>query len=207
MSKPNIWTTSSILVLKVYHSCTALCGINCLPSRHTFFNRELLYCVIANKALRLCFSLDSVAHSRQAFSVFIVGIPYWSYIFIFCNQGFRLDAAKHMWPSDIAAIQAKVHDVQSGGRPYFVMEVIDQGELHKHLRPWPPISGEICICHRVFSLLPSQFGGNHCQWVLLAGTDHGIQILHQSGRRSEERIFQPPGSLRPCKMQYKYILW
>ena len=40
--------------------------------------------------------------------------------------GFRVDAAKHMWPSDIEALQAKLNDVNGGGRPYFYMEVIDQ---------------------------------------------------------------------------------
>ena len=40
--------------------------------------------------------------------------------------GFRVDAAKHMWVADIEALQAKLNDVNSGGRPYFYMEVIDQ---------------------------------------------------------------------------------
>ena len=39
--------------------------------------------------------------------------------------GFRVDAAKHMWPADIEALQAKLHDVKDGGRPYFFHEVID----------------------------------------------------------------------------------
>ena len=39
--------------------------------------------------------------------------------------GFRVDAAKHMWPADIEALQAKLHDVLDGGRPYFFHEVID----------------------------------------------------------------------------------
>ena len=40
--------------------------------------------------------------------------------------GFRVDAAKHMWVADIEALQAKLNDVNGGGRPYFYMEVIDQ---------------------------------------------------------------------------------
>ncbi|GFN97796.1 alpha-amylase, partial [Plakobranchus ocellatus] len=39
--------------------------------------------------------------------------------------GFRVDAAKHMWPRDIAAIQKKVNDLPEGGRPFFYFEVID----------------------------------------------------------------------------------
>ena len=30
-----------------------------------------------------------------------------------------------MWVSDIEALQAKLHDVKDGGRPFFYMEVID----------------------------------------------------------------------------------
>ena len=43
-------------------------------------------------------------------------------------SGFRVDAAKHMWPADIEALQAKVKDVKDGGRPFFYMEVIDLSE-------------------------------------------------------------------------------
>lgn len=41
--------------------------------------------------------------------------------------GFRVDAAKHMWPNDIAAIEGKLKDMPEGGRPFFGLEVIDQG--------------------------------------------------------------------------------
>ena len=34
-----------------------------------------------------------------------------------------------MWPADIEALQAKLNDVPSGGRPFFYMEVIDQGRV------------------------------------------------------------------------------
>ena len=40
--------------------------------------------------------------------------------------GFRVDAAKHMWPGDITAIQSQVKDLPEGGRPFFYHEVIDQ---------------------------------------------------------------------------------
>ncbi|GFR61967.1 alpha-amylase [Elysia marginata] len=41
--------------------------------------------------------------------------------------GFRVDAAKHMWPGDLTVIMGKVKDVQLGGRPFVVQEVIDMG--------------------------------------------------------------------------------
>ncbi|KAK4293347.1 hypothetical protein Pmani_033953 [Petrolisthes manimaculis] len=48
-------------------------------------------------------------------------------------MGFRVDAAKHMWPADLEAIEGKTHDLNtaagfpSGARPFFYHEVIDQG--------------------------------------------------------------------------------
>ncbi|XP_012935869.1 pancreatic alpha-amylase-like [Aplysia californica] len=42
--------------------------------------------------------------------------------------GFRVDAAKHMWPQDITAMQAKTKDLPEGGRPFFFLEVIDRND-------------------------------------------------------------------------------
>ncbi|KAL5012334.1 hypothetical protein ScPMuIL_010885 [Solemya velum] len=42
-------------------------------------------------------------------------------------KGFRVDAAKHMHPNDIAAIQGKLKSVD-GGTPFFYHEVIDQND-------------------------------------------------------------------------------
>ncbi|XP_056641155.1 alpha-amylase-like [Diorhabda sublineata] len=41
--------------------------------------------------------------------------------------GFRVDAAKHMWPADLQAIYGSVKDLTGGGRPFFYQEVIDMG--------------------------------------------------------------------------------
>jgi alpha-amylase len=41
--------------------------------------------------------------------------------------GLRMDAAKHMYPADIAAILGMVKNNARGGRPFNVQEVIDQG--------------------------------------------------------------------------------
>lgn len=40
--------------------------------------------------------------------------------------GFRVDAAKHMWVSDLEAIEQRLIDLPEGGRPFFYQEVIDQ---------------------------------------------------------------------------------
>ena len=42
-------------------------------------------------------------------------------------KGFRIDAAKHMWPGDIKETIDKVGNLPEGGRPFFFHEVIDQG--------------------------------------------------------------------------------
>ena len=41
-------------------------------------------------------------------------------------KGFRVDAAKHMWPGDIEAIQGLLKDID-GERPFIFHEVIDHG--------------------------------------------------------------------------------
>lgn len=48
--------------------------------------------------------------------------------------GFRVDAAKHMWPADLEYIYSHTkelniaHGFPSGARPFFYQEVIDFGE-------------------------------------------------------------------------------
>ncbi|CAH0545994.1 unnamed protein product [Brassicogethes aeneus] len=41
--------------------------------------------------------------------------------------GFRVDAAKHMWPADLAAIYGGLKDSKFGGKPFIYQEVIDLG--------------------------------------------------------------------------------
>ena len=53
--------------------------------------------------------------------------------------GFRLDAAKHMWPADITAIQNKVKDMPEGGRPFFYHEVIDQSNGPIRVTEYTPL--------------------------------------------------------------------
>lgn len=50
--------------------------------------------------------------------------------------GFRIDAAKHMWPADLQAIFGSVsslnteHGFGDGSRPFIYQEVIDLGKKH-----------------------------------------------------------------------------
>lgn len=41
--------------------------------------------------------------------------------------GFRIDAAKHMWPGDIGAILGRTKNVHAGGKAFVYQEVIDMG--------------------------------------------------------------------------------
>lgn len=49
--------------------------------------------------------------------------------------GFRVDAAKHMWPKDLAYIFGNTknlnteHGFPGGARPFFFQEVIDMGKF------------------------------------------------------------------------------
>eukprot|EP00058_Branchiostoma_floridae_P009091 XP_002594579.1 hypothetical protein BRAFLDRAFT_77550 [Branchiostoma floridae] len=57
---------------------------------------------------------------------------YLNYLISIGVAGFRVDAAKHMWPGDLAAIFGRLSDLNtayfpSGSRPFIAMEVIDLG--------------------------------------------------------------------------------
>ena len=53
--------------------------------------------------------------------------------------GFRLVAAKHMWPADITAIQSKVKDLPEGGRPFFYHEVLEQNDNSINATEYTPL--------------------------------------------------------------------
>jgi len=40
-------------------------------------------------------------------------------------DGFRIDAAKHMWPGDLQAVVSRTRNTNHGGRPFIYQEVID----------------------------------------------------------------------------------
>ncbi|XP_055893859.1 alpha-amylase-like [Biomphalaria glabrata] len=53
---------------------------------------------------------------------------YFNHLISLGVAGFRVDAAKHMWPKDLEGILAKTHDLPEGGRPFFYHEVIDRND-------------------------------------------------------------------------------
>ncbi|XP_076306624.1 pancreatic alpha-amylase 2a5-like [Tachypleus tridentatus] len=59
-------------------------------------------------------------------------IQYLNYLIDIGVAGFRVDAAKHMWPEDLKALFENLHDLSAkwfepGTRPFIFMEVIDLG--------------------------------------------------------------------------------
>ena len=79
--------------------------------------------------------------------------------------GFRVDAARHMWPKDIKAIQEKVKDLPEGGRPFFYHEVYDIGNNPITTQQYTPLGyvTEFRYCQKIkdgisdFRLLNSTF--------------------------------------------------
>lgn len=67
--------------------------------------------------------------------------------------GFRVDAAKHMWPADLQYIYGHTKDLNinhgfpSGARPFFYQEVIDMGKYESDLQ-----------CISIFTLSYEQVG-------------------------------------------------
>lgn len=55
-------------------------------------------------------------------------VGYYNHLIDLGVAGFRVDASKHMWPADLAAIQGATKDTQFGGKPFYMHEVIDQND-------------------------------------------------------------------------------
>lgn len=62
-------------------------------------------------------------------------VAYLDHLITLGVAGFRVDAAKHMWPTDLQYIYGKARDLNtehgfsSGARPFFFQEVIDMGNV------------------------------------------------------------------------------
>lgn len=61
-------------------------------------------------------------------------VDYMNHLVSLGVAGFRIDAAKHMWPSDLEAIYGRINSLSSyhgfgdGARPFIYQEVIDFGK-------------------------------------------------------------------------------
>ncbi|XP_041359720.1 alpha-amylase-like [Gigantopelta aegis] len=65
--------------------------------------------------------------------------------------GFRIDAAKHMWPGDIRAIQDKTKNLPEGGKTFFYHEVIDQNDGAVKVNEYIPLGyvSEFRFCQKI----------------------------------------------------------
>ena len=85
------------------------------------------YCLISDygnaEDVRNCYlgTLNDLDHSKEYVRGKIV--EYLSDLISIGVKGFRVDAAKHMWPGDLAAMQGQLE-----GDPFFFFEVIGGGE-------------------------------------------------------------------------------
>ncbi|PVD34248.1 hypothetical protein C0Q70_05516 [Pomacea canaliculata] len=68
-------------------------------------------------------SLTDLDQSQEA--VQDVVVAYLNHLIDIGVAGFRVDKATFMWPKDLAAIQEKVKDRWSGGRPFYILHVQD----------------------------------------------------------------------------------
>ncbi|XP_071503489.1 alpha-amylase A-like [Diadema antillarum] len=98
------------------------------------FNVPLGYCGTYNNEINNYYDVNEVRNCNLVgLNDLFVGSDYVrGKIVAFLNKyvsygvaGFRVDAAKHMWPGDLEAIVGQLQDVWWGGKPYVFQEVID----------------------------------------------------------------------------------
>ncbi|GLH05678.1 Alpha-amylase [Gryllus bimaculatus] len=93
--------------------------------------------------------------------------------------GFRVDAAKHMWPADLEAIYAAVNDLStdffpSGTRPFFYQEVIDQTGTEA-VKSSEYTGFGVVTEFKYGSMLSNAFKGNNpIHWLVNWGTAWGL---------------------------------
>ncbi|CAB3261281.1 unnamed protein product [Arctia plantaginis] len=93
--------------------------------------------------------------------------------------GFRIDAAKHMWPSDLRIIYNRLnnlntaHGFPSGARPYIYQEVIDLGGEAVSRNEYTPI-GAVTEFKFGLELSGAFQRNNQLRWLVNWGTPWGL---------------------------------
>ncbi|KAI5635033.1 alpha amylase, catalytic domain-containing protein [Phthorimaea operculella] len=92
--------------------------------------------------------------------------------------GFRIDAAKHMWPGDLRAIFDRLHNLNtdhgfpSGARPYIFQEVIDLGGEAVTRDEYTSIAA---VTEFKYGMeLSRAFRGNQLRWLVNWGPEWGL---------------------------------
>ncbi|XP_026327369.1 alpha-amylase 1-like [Hyposmocoma kahamanoa] len=90
--------------------------------------------------------------------------------------GFRIDAAKHMWPSDLRVIFDRLHNLNTdhgfpaGARPYIYQEVIDFGHEAVSRNEYTPL-GDVQEFKFGLELSRAFLGGNQLKWLVSWGPE------------------------------------
>ncbi|KAJ2948568.1 hypothetical protein O0L34_g7820 [Tuta absoluta] len=93
--------------------------------------------------------------------------------------GFRIDAAKHMWPQDLAAIFNRLHNLNTAhgfphnARPYIYQEVIDYGSEAISRDEYTPI-GAVTEFKAGMELSNAFRGNNQLRWLSTWGPQWGL---------------------------------
>ncbi|XP_050507592.1 alpha-amylase-like isoform X2 [Diabrotica virgifera virgifera] len=130
--------------------------------------------------------------------------------------GFRVDAAKHMWPTDLKAIYSSVKDLTGpglSGRPFFYQEVIDLGG--EAVRKTEYNSFGAVLEFKYGAELGNAFQGHNdlhwlkswgTEWGLLAGTDAVAFIDNHDNQRGGSPAILTYKSPKPYKMAIAFML-
>ncbi|KAJ8969369.1 hypothetical protein NQ317_002002 [Molorchus minor] len=127
--------------------------------------------------------------------------------------GFRVDAAKHMWPSDLKAIYKRVNNLPSGRRPFFYQEVIDLG--HEAVSKYEYIDFGAVLEFKYGTELGNAFQGRNLlknlenwgpEWGLLNSEDAVAFIDNHDNQRTGSKAILTYMNPKPYKMAIAFML-
>jgi alpha-amylase len=118
-------------------------------------------------------------------------------------RGFRLDAAKHMAPADLAGILALVRPVE-GEEPYYFLEVIDYGGEAIHASDYLEVGGsvEVDVTEFKYKRVADAFLGragatlssletmSETSWGLLGGARSVVFVNNHDTQRGDALFYQ-----------------
>ncbi|KAJ8969370.1 hypothetical protein NQ317_002003 [Molorchus minor] len=127
--------------------------------------------------------------------------------------GFRVDAAKHMWPADLEVIYGTVNDIAEGGRPFFYQEVIDLGG--EAISKDEYTSFGTVLEFKFGTELGNAFQGNNAlkylktwgpDWGLLESGDAVVFIDNHDNQRTGSSAILTYKNPKPYKMAIAFML-
>ncbi|CAG9861149.1 unnamed protein product [Phyllotreta striolata] len=140
-------------------------------------------------------------------------VDYMNHLVSLGVAGFRIDAAKHMWPQDLQVIFSRVNDVSMGGKPFFYQEVIDLGG--EGVKKTEYIGFGTVLEFKFGNELGNAFQGHNPihylknwgpQWGLLEGTDAVAFIDNHDNQRHGSSNILTYKNPKPYKMAIAFML-